>query len=53
MCIRDSIVTELPSQIWNAIVGAVTKVATWGTNMKAKAVEGIKNVCLLYTSRCV
>ena len=28
-----TIVKELPQKIWNSIVGAVTKVATWGNNM--------------------
>ena len=34
-----TIVKEVPQKIWNAIVGAVTKVATWGSNMLAKAKE--------------
>ena len=34
-----TIVKEVPQKIWNSIVGAVTKVATWGTNMLTKAKE--------------
>ena len=34
-----NIVKEVPQKIWNAIVGAVTKVATWGSNMLTKAKE--------------
>ena len=34
-----TIVKEVPQKIWNAIVGAVTKVATWGSNMLTKAKE--------------
>ena len=34
-----TIVTQTPQKIWNCIVGAVTKVATWGTNMQTKAKE--------------
>ena len=34
-----TIVKELPQKIWNSIVGAVTKVATWGNNMLTKAKE--------------
>jgi TP901 family phage tail tape measure protein len=29
---------QLPSKIWNAIISAVQKVATWGENMKTQAV---------------
>ena len=32
-----TIVKELPQKIWNSIVGAVTRVATWGNNMLTKA----------------
>lgn len=28
---------QLPGKIWNAIIGAVTKIAVWGTKMKDKA----------------
>ena len=34
-----TIVKETPQKIWNSIVGAVTKVATWGSNMLTKAKE--------------
>ena len=34
-----NIVKEVPQKIWNVIVGAVTKVATWGSNMLNKAKE--------------
>ena len=34
-----TIVTQTPDKIWNCIVGAVTKVATWGSNMLTKAKE--------------
>ena len=34
-----SIVKDTPAKIWNSIVGAVTKVATWGNNMLTKAKE--------------
>ena len=34
-----TIVKETPAKIWNSIVGAVTRVATWGTNMLTKAKE--------------
>ncbi|MBR1392118.1 MAG: PblA, partial [Lachnospiraceae bacterium] len=34
-----TIVKETPEKIWNCIVGAVTKVAEWGTNMQTKAKE--------------
>ena len=30
---------QLPGKIWNAIVGAVTKVATWGEQMRSRAVS--------------
>ena len=33
------IVKELPQKIWNSIVSAVTRVATWGANMQTKAKE--------------
>ena len=29
---------QLPDKIWNAIISAVQKVATWGENMKTQAV---------------
>jgi phage-related protein len=35
---------QLPGKIWNAIVGAVTKIATWGANMKEKASTAIRNM---------
>ncbi len=35
-----TIVKEVPQKIWNSIVGAVTKVATWGTNMLTKSQRG-------------
>ena len=31
-------------KIYNSISGAISKVATWGTEVKNKAVEGMKNV---------
>ena len=34
-----TIVKETPAKIWNCIVGAVTRVATWGLNMQTKAKE--------------
>ena len=34
-----TIVKEVPQKIWNSIVGAVTRVATWGANMLTKAKE--------------
>ena len=34
-----TIVTQTPEKIWNCIIGAVTKVATWGANMVSKAKE--------------
>ena len=34
-----TIVKETPGKIWDCIVGAVTKVATWGANMLTKAKE--------------
>lgn len=34
---------ELPSKIYNAILGAVDKVRTWGTNLVAKAKEAVSN----------
>ena len=34
-----NIVTQTPQKIWNSIIGAVTKVATWGANMVSKARE--------------
>jgi len=34
-----TVVKEIPQKIWNGIVSAVTKVATWGTNMQTKAKE--------------
>ena len=34
-----TVVKETPGKIWNSIVDAVTKVATWGTNMQNKARE--------------
>ena len=46
-----NIVTQVPQKIWNCIVGAVSRVATWGSNMLSKArevmnsmVTGIVNV---------
>ena len=39
-----TIVKEIPQKIYNSISGAITKVATWGTEVKNKAVEGMKNV---------
>ena len=36
------IVKELPQKIWNSIVSAVTRVATWGNNMLTKP------SCLVY-----
>lgn len=35
---------ELPTKIWNAIVGAKDKIVTWGSEMKTKAVEAAKKV---------
>ena len=34
-----NIVKEVPTKIWNAVADAVTKIATWGTNMINKAKE--------------
>lgn len=34
----------LPGKIWDAIVGAVVKVATWGANMQAKAKTAASNM---------
>ena len=34
-----TIVKETPQKIWNSITDAVTKIATWGANMLAKAKE--------------
>ncbi|MFK7722680.1 hypothetical protein ACI3EW_00935 [Pilosibacter sp. HC1M1C21] len=39
-----TIVKEIPEKIYNSISGAISKVATWGTEVKNKAVEGMKNV---------
>ena len=39
-----TIVKEIPQKIYNSISGAISKVATWGTEVKNKAVEGMKNV---------
>ena len=39
-----NIVTEVPQKIWNCIIGAVTKVATWGANMISKAKEVMNNM---------
>ena len=39
-----TIVTQTPQKIWNCIVGAVTKVATWGSNMLTKAREVMNNM---------
>ena len=38
-----TIVKEIPQKIYNSISGAISKVATWGTEVKNKAVEGIWN----------
>ncbi|MFA9375751.1 MAG: phage tail tape measure protein [Lachnotalea sp.] len=35
---------ELPGKIWNAILGAVDNIITWGEDMKAAAVEGVTNL---------
>lgn len=39
-----NIVTQVPQKIYNSISGAVSKVASWGTEVKNKAVEGMKSV---------
>ena len=39
-----TIVTQTPEKIWNCIIGAVTKVATWGSNMLSKAREVMGNM---------
>lgn len=39
-----NVVKEIPTKIYNSISGAISKVATWGTEVKNKAVEGMKNV---------
>lgn len=38
------LINAIPQKIYNSISGAITKVATWGTEVKNKAVEGMKNV---------
>jgi phage-related protein len=35
---------QLPGKIWNAIVGAVTKIADWGNRMKDKAANAVKSL---------
>lgn len=35
---------ELPGKIWSAIVGAVSRVATWGSELKNKAVSSIQSM---------
>ena len=35
---------QLPSKIWNAIVSAISDIAKWTSQMRDKAVEGIKKV---------
>ncbi len=35
-----TIVKETPAKIWNSIVGAVTRVATWGNNMHYESQRG-------------
>ena len=35
-----TIVKELPQKIWNSIVGAVTKVATWGNKYAYESQRG-------------
>ena len=39
-----NIVTQVPQKIWNCIVGAVNRVATWGSNMLSKAREVMSNM---------
>ena len=39
-----NIVKETPEKIWNSIIGAVNKVATWGSNMLSKAKEVMNNM---------
>ncbi|MFS6554410.1 hypothetical protein VPJ68_02695, partial [Parabacteroides distasonis] len=39
-----NVVKEIPEKIYNNISGAISKVATWGTEVKNKAVEGMENV---------
>lgn len=36
--------TQLPGKIWNTLTNVVTKLTTWGANMKAKATSIAQNV---------
>ena len=45
------IVKELPQKIWNSIVSAVTRVATWGANMRPKQKE-VMNTMLTTCNDC-
>lgn len=45
--IVDKIVSffkELPGKIWNAITGAISKVTTWGVEMRAEAIKAAANL---------
>ena len=39
-----SVVQGIPQRIWNGLIGAVSKVAAWGTNVKDTAVGAMWNV---------
>lgn len=39
-----NVVTQVPEKIYNSISGAISKVAQWGTEVKNKAVEGMRMV---------
>ena len=39
-----NVVKEIPDKIYNSVSGTISKVATWGTEVKNKAVEGMKSV---------
>ncbi len=41
---------ELPGKIWNAILGAVDRVKTWGTNVKTEAVQAANETIAGITS---
>lgn len=51
--IVDKIVTffkELPGKIWDAIVGAVTKIAEWGEQMRTKAITAAQTLISNYVT---
>jgi hypothetical protein len=47
-----TIVKETPAKIWNSIVGAVTKVATWGAKYADQSQRGNEHNAYEYRNDC-